>query len=129
MRRSMLWLLVAPVVACTGYERPVVRNLDATGAPAAQPYAQSWTTPALAAADVAVTHGRVEARAFDSLVIEEEDGEAVQLMIGNRTRIVSAGKPVNVWSVPEGAEVRASWDKTADPPVADQIEVLDLRPE
>lgn len=127
MRRSMLWLLVAPVVGCTGYERPVVRNLDAVGAPAVQREGETPAAPALA--DLADTHGRVEKRDFDALSIQADDGESVMLKVGSRTRITLDGRVVNVWAVPEGAEVRASWDDTASPPVAEQIDVLDLRPD
>lgn len=127
MRRSMLWMLVAPVVGCTGYERPVVRNLDAVGAPAVQQEAEGQAVPKLA--ELADTHGRVEKRTFDALSILADDGESVMLNLGSRTRVILDGRVVNVWAVPEGAEVRASWDAAASPPVAEQIEVLDLRPD
>lgn len=133
MRRSLVLLLALPLAHCTSYDRPMVRNLDAIGAPSVRAgptgldSAPPWGMQPEAPSKFA-THGEAADISAKAITIKPKSGASVRIGIDHLTLIDQDGRHVNWMAVPEGAKVRASWNETKVGPVAQTIDVLETRP-
>lgn len=133
MRRTLVLLLALPLADCTCYARPLVRNVNAIGAPSvrvgptgldsAPPWGFREPTPSKFA-----TSGMATDISQKTITIKPRSGASVRIGIDHLTLIDQDGRHVNWMAVPEGAKVRASWNETKAGPVAQTIDVLETHP-
>ena len=70
-----------------------------------------------------IESGQIAKVQAHSLTIDTASGEALHLKLGSMTSIRLDGKPASLKSLPEGADVRASFTETGDEQMADHLEV------
>jgi hypothetical protein len=70
-----------------------------------------------------VESGQIEKVQSNSVRINTDTGETLQLKLGSLTSVTLDGKPANLKSLPAGAEVRASFIETGDERVAESLDV------
>jgi hypothetical protein len=71
--------------------------------------------------------GTIESKRADELTLKTEQGEQ-KLFVTPDTKFTWGGENVQITDIPEGSEVRASYEMKADRHVADEVEVLSQRP-
>lgn len=135
MRRLLVLLLALPFSNCTCYVRPLVRNVDAIGAPSVTVGPTGLDSPAPWGVQPPSTRPKYAAsgKAVDigkkTITLQRQSGATLQIGLDHRTLIDQDGRRVNWMAVPEGARVRASWNETKAGPVAQTIDVLETRPD
>lgn len=128
---AVVALVVAGGPACQCSSRPDVRDLTVIGAPALGVGSSQELPPAPAQPDLKrfTAVGHIAQRGGGKVTLQPKQGNSVVLDVGSRTSITSSGRVVDVLSLPEGAEVRASWTERKDASlVADHIDVVELHP-